>query len=80
MDKKENRETRHLDQGMLARTDKTLLVIVFTFATNSAERTETVYRAHCKVLYLQKHSIELLANGAMVKVAALKQMGGRFDP
>ncbi len=40
----------------------------------------TVYHAHCKVLYLQKHGTELVANGAMVEVVALKLMSCRFDP
>ncbi len=65
---------------MLTWTDKPLLVRVFTLATNSVERTETVYCAHCKVLYLQKHGIEPVANGTMVEVATLKLMGCRFDP
>ncbi len=47
---------------------------------NSAKHTETVYRAHYKILYLQKHSIEPVANGVMVKVVASKLMGCRFDP
>ncbi len=66
-------------QRVLTWTDEPLLVIVFTLATNSAERTETVYRAHCKALYLQKHSIEPVANGVMVEVMALKLTGCRFD-
>ncbi len=65
---------------MLTRTDKPLLAIVFILATNSTERTETVYHVHCKVLYLQKYGIEPVANSAMVGVVALKLMGCRFDP
>ncbi len=47
---------------------------------NSAECTENSYRAHCKVLYLQKQGIEPVANGTMVETVALKLMGCRFDP
>ncbi len=56
---------------MLTQTDKTLLVLVFTLVTNSADCTETVYCVHGKVLYLQNHGIKLVANGAMVEVVAL---------
>ncbi len=66
-------------QGVLTRTHKTLPIIVFTLATNSAEHTENVYHMHCKVLYLQKQSIEPVANSAMVEVVALKLMGCRLD-
>ncbi len=59
-----------MDSGVLTRTDKTLLVLVFTLVTNSAECTETVYCAHDKVLYLQNLGIKLVVLGAMVKVVA----------
>ncbi len=61
---------------MLTRTDKPLPVIIFTLTANSAEH----YRVHCKVLYLQKRTIELVANGAVVEVVALQLMGCSFDP
>ncbi len=70
----------HAHQGTLTRTDKPLPVIVFTLATNSAEHTENVNRANCKVLYLQKQGTEPVANGAMVEVLTVKLMGCRFDP
>ncbi len=57
-----------------------LCAIVFTLATNRAERTENDYRAHCKVLYPQKRSIEPVANGTMIEVVALKLTGCRFVP
>ncbi len=37
------------------------------------------YHAYYKVLYLQKHGIEPVGNGAVVEVAALGLMGCRFD-
>ncbi len=58
--------------------NKPLLVIAFTLATNSAECTETVYCAHCKLTY--KALFTPVANGAVVRVVALKLMGSRFDP
>ncbi len=67
-------------QGVLTRTDKTLLVLVFTLAMNSAECTETVYYAHYKVLYVHKHGTESVANSAMVEIVASKLTGSRFDP
>ncbi len=60
----------HHCQGVLTRTDKSLPVIVFTLATNSAEGTENV-----KVLYLQKFGIEPVASGIVVEVVALQLMG-----
>ncbi len=54
---------------VLAQTDKPLLVIVFTLATNSAECTENVTVR--TVLHLRKCGIEPVANGAVVEVAAL---------
>ncbi len=65
---------------MLTRTDKQLLVIVLTLATNCAERTKNVYSEYCKVLHLQKQSMKPVANGAMVEILALKLMGCRFGP
>ncbi len=60
---------------MLTPTDKPLLVIVFTLATNSADSTENVYHMYCKVFYLRKQHIEPVANGAMVEIVALKLIG-----
>ncbi len=38
------------------------------------------YHAHRKVWYLKTHSIEPVANDAVVEVGALQLMGCRFDP
>ncbi len=64
--------------GVLTRTDKPLLVIVFTLATNSAVCTETVYHVHCKVLYLQMLGIEPVANGAMVEIVRFLAVSSNF--
>ncbi len=68
------------DHGALIRTDKLSPVTVCILATNSADRTENVYHAHCKILYLQKQGIEPVADDAMVEVVALKLLGSKFDP